>query len=57
MKTIKDLEKEVNKLWNHVLILSCICAFTELCDLIALQKASVEKCLVFSQTYEYAQLC
>ena len=36
MKTIEDLEKEVNKLWNHVLILSCICAFTELCDLISL---------------------
>ena len=36
MKTIEDLEKEVNKLWNHALILSCICAFTELCDLISL---------------------
>ena len=35
MKTIEDLEKDVDKLWGHVLILSCICAFTELCDLIS----------------------
>ena len=36
MKTIEDLEKEVEKLWNRILILSCIFAFTELCDLISL---------------------
>lgn len=36
MKTIEDLEKDVKKLWNHMLILSCICAFTEICDLIEL---------------------
>lgn len=36
MKTIEDLEKDVEKLWNHVLILSCICAFTSLCDFISL---------------------
>ena len=36
MKTIDDLEKDVKKLRDHLLILACICCFTELCDLISL---------------------
>lgn len=36
MKTIEDLEKDVKKLRDHLLILACICCFTEFCDLIEL---------------------
>lgn len=36
MKKLEKLERDVKKLWNHILILACICAFTELCDLIEL---------------------
>lgn len=35
-KKLEKLERDVKKLWNHILILACICAFTELCDLIEL---------------------
>ena len=34
MKTIEDLEKEVNKLWNRILIISGILCFTETYDFI-----------------------
>lgn len=31
---VKKLENSVKTLWNHLLILACICAFTEVCDLL-----------------------
>ena len=34
MKKIEDLEREIEKLWNRVLILSGILCFTETYDLI-----------------------
>lgn len=36
MKTIEDLEKDVKNLRDNLLILACVCFFTEFCDLIEL---------------------
>ena len=36
MKTIEDLEKDVDKLWNRILIISGILCFSETYDLIVL---------------------
>lgn len=36
MKSIEDLERDIEKLWKHVTITVVILCFTEVCDLIVM---------------------
>ena len=36
MKSIEDLERDIEKLWKHVTITAVLLCFTEVCDLIVL---------------------
>jgi hypothetical protein len=36
MKSLEDLERDIEKLWKHVTITACLLCFTEVCDLIVM---------------------
>lgn len=36
MKSLEDLEHDIEKLWKHVIIIAVLCGFTEVCDLIVI---------------------